>query len=360
MINKQKSPWKVTLVLAGATLALSGIGYAVIARVVQPAPATATFMAGVELDADSIAVTYDTAGAEPVDGARPLQFGPVPDFQDLGAWNPLDSGCVYVHNRSDIPDLGPPTTLTIGVFLNDGGSVGGSVELAQGEGCDVPGYPRAALLTEDQRTIGPGQTFIARVRLILDRSPGEGHFRFGLTFVGVGSDLPLGLSIRSTFDTDGEGWTVVGDAQGGTGIPDYFAEGGSPGGYVSARDDGTGEIWYWRAPSEFLGDRSAAYGKTLRYDLKQDASASVGADDLILSGGGMTLVYDTSPDPGTDWTAYTVPLLESGGWVLRDTGAPVTEAEFLEVLSSLTELLIRGEYSIGLDTGGLDNVELGH
>ena len=36
-----------------------------------------------------------------------------------------------------------------------------------------------------------------------------------------------------------------------------------------------------------------------------------------------------------------------------------TWGEFVAVLSSLTELLIRGEYLIGRDTGGLDNVELG-
>ena len=73
----------------------------------------------------------------------------------------------------------------------------------------------------------------------------------------------------------------------------------------------------------------------------------------------MTLVFDAPHHPGTDWTAFTVPLRESVGWVLRDTGAPLTEGEFVAVLSSLTELLIPGEYSIGRDTGGLDNVELG-
>ena len=244
MTNLLKGRWKVILAAMAVTLVPAGITYAVITEVVRPTPATAAFLAGIELDTDSIAVTYDAAGAEPVDGASPLEFGPIPDIHDLGTWSPVDSRCVYVHNRSDRPDLGPPTTLTIGVVLDDGGPVSGSVELVEDGGCEDLEYRGAAALDEGQRTIGPGGVLVARVRLDVDRSPGEGPFGFGVTFDGVGSDGPPdpGLPIRSTFDTDDEGWTVVGDAQGGSGTPDYFVDGGNPGGYVSASDDGKGEV----------------------------------------------------------------------------------------------------------------------
>ena len=76
--------------------------------VVKTVPATATFVVGVELDTDSIAVTYDAAGDQPVDSTRPLDQGMIHNFLNLRAWNPLYSHCVYVYNRSDRTDLGPP------------------------------------------------------------------------------------------------------------------------------------------------------------------------------------------------------------------------------------------------------------
>ena len=36
--------------------------------------------------------------------------------------------------------------------------------------------------------------------------------------------------------------------------------------------------------------------------------------DVVLIGGGLTLVFDTAANPGTNWTTYQVPLLESAGW----------------------------------------------
>ncbi len=73
---------------------------------------------------------------------------------------------------------------------------------------------------------------------------------FTLTVAGNGImaqehfNTPIPL-VSSTFDKNDAGWTVVGDAQGGLSIPDYFVEGGNPDGYVSATDDVTGGAWYW-------------------------------------------------------------------------------------------------------------------
>ncbi len=167
---------------------------------------------------------------------------------------------------------------------------------------------------------------------------------------------PLGL-VASTFDTGDEGWTVVNDAY----SPVYYAQGGNPGGYISATDKQQGQYWYWRAPAKFYGDFSMAYGKTLTFDLKQTATTSqADRDDVILVGGGIRLVYNTSYNPGTTWTSYSIFLHESAGWINTATGLIATQAEIQTVLSALSDLQIRGEYLVGPDTGSLDNVVLGN
>ncbi len=169
-----------------------------------------------------------------------------------------------------------------------------------------------------------------------------------------------GFQIVSTFDTNDEGWTVSGDAQGGTGKPVHHASGGNPGGNVSAVDNHTGGTWYWRAPAQYRGDMSGAYRGVLKFDLKQSATARPFADDdVVLTGNNTALVYRTRSQPGTAWTTFRVRLDESAGWVDRATGKQATRRQMQSVLSSLSDLLIRGEYQDGVDQGWLDNVLLG-
>jgi hypothetical protein len=162
----------------------------------------------------------------------------------------------------------------------------------------------------------------------------------------------------STFDNGDEGWHPVSGAFG----PDYYPTGGNPGGHVCAIDDvPAAAVWYWRAPSQFVGDVSGAYGQTLTFDLKQDSlDMQFPWEDVELEGAGMVLVFDTPYNPGTTWTPYSVPLNESAGWMKTSLGGPApTHEEMLAVLGSLTELRIRGEYDKLYDEGCLDNVVLG-
>lgn len=69
---------------------------------------------------------------------------------------------------------------------------------------------------------------------------------------------------ESTFDLDGEEWTVFND---GT-APLYYATGGiDNSGYIRSTDRGKGSYWYWNAPNKFLGDISKAYNGILRFNL---------------------------------------------------------------------------------------------
>jgi hypothetical protein len=167
-------------------------------------------------------------------------------------------------------------------------------------------------------------------------------------------------NIASYFSTDDEGWTVTGDAQGVSAKPVYQDSEGNPGGYISARDDVAGGVWYWSAPDKFLGNRSSSYGEKFTFELKQSSLENqFDADDLILVGKEMQLVFNTLQNPELTWTRYTVILDEEAGWRYNDAdGAMVNKDDLIKVLSNLVTLKIRGEYVTGEDTGGLDNVIL--
>ena len=178
---------------------------------------------------------------------------------------------------------------------------------------------------------------------------------------GCGGGYEEGAKTVSAFSADADGWTIVGDAQASSVKPDYSGTGGNPDGLISAKDDVTGGVWYFQAPAKYLGDNSATYGKILKYDLKVTPITDPFDDtDVVLEGGGKRLVFDTSPAPGTDWTAYKVPLSESSGWEKDSlTGAAPTADELKAVLANLTLFRIRGEFNTGPDTGSLDNVKFG-
>ncbi len=187
---------------------------------------------------------------------------------------------------------------------------------------------------------------------------------FGRTFNIVAVSVLLMQSgnaaaavVASTFDSDAEGWIISGDAT--SGVPTFLATGGNPGGHIEADDSVSGGVWYFQAPSKFLGDLSGAYGELLRFDLKQTGSGSqFSSNDVILNGGGLELTLDTlaNPLPVGEWVSYSVRLDVSETWM--NGGAAATAADVLFVLSSLDRLRIRGEYISGSDTGRLDNVSV--
>ena len=199
MTRTLKMLWKPLLLVLPVLAVAGGIAFAVMTQVLKDVPAIANFQAGILLDSDSLAVSHDLEAKAPVDGEHPLDFGIIPDFDDLRLWSPFLSQCVYVTNLSDQEGLGPATTLRVRVLPDDAvSSLGGHVELAKAEQCDSPGPRDASPLDEAQRSIAPGEQFRARVALFLDRSPGQGPFAFTVTFggVGVADQAPAGASIR--------------------------------------------------------------------------------------------------------------------------------------------------------------------
>ena len=186
-----------------------------------------------------------------------------------------------------------------------------------------------------------------------------------LTLVAV----PMGnaaaaILASSTFDVGTEGWTLQNDATG----PFHEVAGGNPGGHLRAVDLALGDTWRWIAPAAFRGDKSAAFGGRLRFDLSHSGlGTSFAASDVLLVDTGPTpdliLAFDAGPDPAffPDWSSYVVPLDADLGWRVGSLAGPAaTDAQLLGVLSSLDRLLIRGEFlshPTG-DVGRLDNVFL--
>jgi len=189
--------------------------------------------------------------------------------------------------------------------------------------------------------------------------------------LGVGG---MPTSSSSTFDSGNEGWTIAGDANGASGYggesavgyavyPDHDAGGGNPGGAIYATDDSRGIDWNWQAPPRFLGNRLGVYGGSIEFDRKRatlDDQFNGVRPDVILAGGGMTLVIDPCPSPGLTWTHCSVPLNADAGWRVNRlvVGADATAAEIRTVLKDLTVLRIQGEFQYGWDRGWLDNVRI--
>ncbi len=165
----------------------------------------------------------------------------------------------------------------------------------------------------------------------------------------------------STFDTGNEGWSADGDPTSQT--PAWFANNGNPGGHIRVTDASIGGTWYFIAPNQYHGNKCDAYGKWLRYDqFTSDTSnqQQFGGDpDVLLFGGGLTLIFDNANNPGLAWTHYDILLREDAGWRLNTLNGPVpTEAQFRAALADVAGIKIRGEYRAQADIGGLDNFVL--
>jgi len=166
----------------------------------------------------------------------------------------------------------------------------------------------------------------------------------------------------STFDHDREGWLTTQDATCFP-IPCYSATGGNPGGYIYSNDTLAGIKFYFVAPAKFLGNKVGAYKQHLTFEMHQDVLSTVNQTrdaDVILTGAGLTLIFSTPRTPPPFWYPYDVPLDETKGWRVGSmNGRQPTAAQMKSVLSSLTDLRIRGDYTFGQATCSLDNVVLG-
>ncbi|MGH7243294.1 MAG: laminin B domain-containing protein [Phycisphaerales bacterium] len=112
------------------------------------------------------------------------------------------------------------------------------------------------------------------------------------------------------------------------------------------------------APAQYLGDKSASYGKFLRFDTLYRTRDETDYSIVVLCSGELTL-YRPWPRPTLNvWIHNDVLLTEAGWHVGGDTGPAATAAQMHSVLSNLGRLFIRTEWTTGPDDTNVDNVLL--
>lgn len=166
--------------------------------------------------------------------------------------------------------------------------------------------------------------------------------------------------VSSHFEKDSENWTIKGDAQGDSAEPTYFPEDGVANGYIHAKDDAAGGVWYFSAPEKYLGSKKNFYGRTLSYSLfqKPQKNSQFDSPDIVFGSGEDEIFYLVEDYPDTTWTHYQVRISSDKDWFFgkyKDKKV-ATEEQIKSVLSNLDKFWIRGEYRSGADWGGLDEV----
>jgi hypothetical protein len=188
-----------------------------------------------------------------------------------------------------------------------------------------------------------------------------------LVVAGIFSPPRLRAQV-SPFTTGIQGWSVVsfGYLQlddysvVGTYTPTFVAAGGNPGGYIEQTSDPDGGDFTFSAPAAYLGNHGSSYGSAFTYDILYSATVNYQTTDLMLVGGGTRLLWQSNPVlvPSGTWTSVSAVLAPSGQWHVGTTGGSLaTVSDFVTVLSNLTGVYIRGEYAIGPDRTGIDNVQ---
>lgn len=155
---------------------------------------------------------------------------------------------------------------------------------------------------------------------------------------------------ESTFDTDTDGWSAT---------PRQIRY--DTNGFVWVREpSGDGDSTFFLAPSKYLGNKSGAYGGSLQFSMRDNRQGNFGNTTVILESRDR-LTRHHAPYPTATWQDYDVPLLTNAWRTGSDPASrPPTEAELISILSDLTALRIRGEYSNSAnnETNELDNVRL--
>ena len=166
-----------------------------------------------------------------------------------------------------------------------------------------------------------------------------------------------------TFDTDAEGWSSIND----TSALVWDGSIGTPAGALRGVDQVSGDIWFFSAPSDALGDLSGFYGGAISYDILGIVGSQTSISpraDIMLVGAGTQIGIDLSVQPQTDaWTSWSTTVDAASAWKLVGstlggslTSTDASEAQIRAVLGDLDGFYIRGEYTNGSDSAAIDNV----
>lgn len=167
---------------------------------------------------------------------------------------------------------------------------------------------------------------------------------------------------QSTFDTDAENWSMMrlwtfgNPPTGGPGYRFWWeSTTGNPGGCIKLIEE-AGSNDTFKAPAEYLGDKSSAFGMHLAFDL-WTRRGTPSEQQLIALVGSSTTLYYTSAVNGDSWNHFQIPLVGSGWRKNHRTGPGATDADMLDVLGNVSALYIWGDFTAyGDENSRLDNV----
>jgi hypothetical protein len=158
--------------------------------------------------------------------------------------------------------------------------------------------------------------------------------------------------VSSTFDSDLEGWLIIGDNAGG-----WVGTGGNPGGYLNVADLATGAGNIASAPPKFLGDWSAlTAGDTLSFDVyfvNTSGGGLLSLDRIFRIAGPGGAAKGISPaytPPQNIWSTYEVSL-DPSDWVIES-------GTWEDIVANVTSLKLYVEYVDGDEEVRVDNVSL--
>ena len=164
----------------------------------------------------------------------------------------------------------------------------------------------------------------------------------------------------SYFTSDLEGWTGLCECLNHPSIS-WASVAGSPGGAAKGTDNANG-TWYFNSPAAFNIDLSGFYGGYLSFDQKQNSgTGQTNLEDIMIEkSDGTKIVYSTPSNPSNvGWTAYNVPLIETGWKYTNLAGGAVSYTDFMDYLTNIHVIKIRGDYSSATnETTWMDNVKI--
>ncbi|KAK7503934.1 hypothetical protein BaRGS_00004666, partial [Batillaria attramentaria] len=117
----------------------------------------------------------------------------------------------------------------------------------------------------------------------------------------------------------------------------------------------TNEIHYWLAPMTYLGNRLSSYGGRLKYTVKFTLDSRLtngfhlGDPDLILRGSNMTIAHGRQYRREDQENMVSIRLMEDD-WYHTEDRRPVSRQEFMTILYSLEQLMIKATYHAAQDT----------
>ncbi|MFC1822517.1 PEP-CTERM sorting domain-containing protein [Thermodesulfobacteriota bacterium] len=167
-------------------------------------------------------------------------------------------------------------------------------------------------------------------------------------FLSLTTLCPANATLVSTFDTDADGWTILVGS-----IPvQHSSTGGNPGGYIWGQDNLGAHTWFF-STTTWAGNWTSYIGGSLEFDINYiSGSGSFLSEEVRIYSHSDYAYWDTSINPPKgSWTQYEVDLIASN-FTISGTKT------FNQIMADVTEIWIRGEYGVGVDKAGLDNVKV--